>query len=193
MTFVSGFYSFQIELSNTDKEQYASLRLKVPRHPDETDAFILARILSYSEEYEEGLTFSRGLFEPKEPTIWKHSVIEELLVWCEVGLPPLEKLQRALRHHPEAKFSIYFYSQEHVDGFCYYLRGSKSNWVKDINFYLIDELFLNNLSEKLRTSNRWQLAINEGIVFLNVGEITLETTVENIDIWAKYQLSLEGT
>ena len=193
MTFVAGFYSFNIELAHTDHGLYENLRFKLPRHPDESDQYFLARVIAYSTDFQDGLKFSRGLFESKEPTLWKHSEIEELLIWTEVGLPEISKLERALRHHPTAKFSFYFYAPEQIDQFCYHLRGSKTNWVKDISFYLIDPIFLEKLAPHLKTSNKWQITVTEGDLYLTVNNEALETQVAPVDIWSRFQMSLTGS
>jgi uncharacterized protein YaeQ len=190
MTFVSGFYSFIVELSDTDAGRYATLRFKLARHPEETEDLLLARTIAYIHVYQSDLAFSLGLFEPKEPTIWRHSPTEQLLTWVEVGVPSHEKIERALRHHSSAQFSIYFYDRSQVPQFCHYLRGSKTNWVSDVSFFSIDPELLTKLSATLTSSNRWTVTLSEGGLFIEANKIQFESSIKPVDIWNEYQSSL---
>jgi uncharacterized protein YaeQ len=64
-------YSFAINLSDLDRNVYQALAFRVAKHPSETDAYLLTRVLAYCLEYREGLNFSKGgcptLTHPRSP------------------------------------------------------------------------------------------------------------------------------
>ena len=60
MSLSSTVYNFEIDLADADRGVYETLALRVARHPSESDEFLVARILAYCLEYEEGIEFSRG-------------------------------------------------------------------------------------------------------------------------------------
>jgi uncharacterized protein YaeQ len=190
MTFVAGFYSFIVELSDIDHGRYTTLRFKLARHPDESDEFLVARTLAYIHSYQEDLKFTRGLFEAREPALWRHSPTEEILDWIEVGIPPRDKIERALRHHSSARFAVYFHAPEQIAEFCYFLRGSKTNWVEPIAFFLLDRDLLESLAGTLSSSNRWSVTLSENTFFVTIGSTSYEGPLKHVDIWEEYQHSL---
>jgi uncharacterized protein YaeQ len=55
MTFVQAFYSFNLDITNSDAGGYFKLRIKVPQHPEESLEHLFARVLAFVHSYEEGL------------------------------------------------------------------------------------------------------------------------------------------
>jgi uncharacterized protein YaeQ len=189
MSFIEGFYSFGIELSDSDRAVYHSFRIKTARHPEESLEHLHARVLVLCHRFEENLRFSEGLFAPQQPTLWKHSVTEELKVWCDLATSSIEKLQRDLRRHPEAQFYIYFYNEAQIQRFAHQLRGSTTNWVSAVKFYQITPLSL--LSQiPSSSSSRWSIIISDQTFFLNAQGQDLQGNFKEVDIWQAYQESL---
>lgn len=187
MTFVDGFYSFNLDINDTNNGRYAKLRLKAAKHPNETLEHLTARIIAFCGSHEEGLRFSEGLFQPKEPTIIKTSSIGEVERWIEVGCPDKEKIDRALRRNPDAEFIIYFYSTEQIAAFCEYLRGSKTNWAAKIKFFSISPDALRLLGENLSSSSRWAITFADDHFYIAASEGDAEGTLAEIDIWSIFQ------
>jgi uncharacterized protein YaeQ len=53
-------YSFEINLSDLDRNVYQALAFRVAKHPSESDAYLMTRVLAYCLEYREGLSFSKA-------------------------------------------------------------------------------------------------------------------------------------
>ena len=85
-------YSFNVDLANSDRGVYQPLELRVARHPSESAAHFLTRVLAYCFEYEEGIAFSNGLSDPDEPSIAIRDLTGLLRVWIvregETSTPP---------------------------------------------------------------------------------------------------------
>jgi len=45
-------YTFDIELSDVDRNVYETLSVRVARHPSEAEDYLLARVLAYCEQLE---------------------------------------------------------------------------------------------------------------------------------------------
>lgn len=88
-------YRFAITLSDIDAGRYQDLNLTVALHPSVTLERMMARLLAYCLNAEEGLAFSKGLSEADEPDIWQHSLDGRILNWIEVGEPSTERLRKA--------------------------------------------------------------------------------------------------
>jgi uncharacterized protein YaeQ len=190
MTFVAAFYNFTIELNHSDRNVYTTFRLKTPRHELETHAHLYARLIAYLHCYRAGIDFSRGVSEPKEPTIWLKDAIEQIQLWAQVGVPEKRKLELSLKQHPTAEHRVYFYQEGDVERFCHHLRGSKTNWVKEIQFYQLDPIFLERLATLETTSPLWSISFIDNRIYLTLGHIDLESEVTPIDIWDAFQQSL---
>jgi uncharacterized protein YaeQ len=190
MSFAAAFYNFTVDLSHNDREIFTRFRVKTPLHPHESLEHLFARMIAYVHCYREGQEFSRGLFEPKDPTIWQRDIIGDTLLWVQVGTPDKKKLETTLRSHPKAEHRIYFYDPEQISQFCHTLRGSKTNWVKDIQFYLIPSHLLEALVPLERSSPLWNVTIVDDELYLTCDDTELQGRINVVEIWAAYQDSL---
>jgi hypothetical protein len=77
-----------------------------------------------------------------------------------------------------------------VQTFCHQLRGSKTNWVKDIQFYLVPSPLLSELLPYESTSPHWTATIIDNRLYLNVDGHDFDAEIKHIDIWEAYQQSL---
>ena len=190
MSFAAGFYNFTIELNHTDRDIFTRFRVKTPLHPNESLEHLFARMIAYAHCYREGQSFSHGLFEPKEPTIWQRDILGETLLWVQVGVPDRKKIEVTLRSHPQAEHRIYFYEPSQIMQFCHLLRGSKTNWVKDIQFFQISPRILEELVPLARSSPLWNVTIVDNQLYLTCDGTELQTSLDPVDIWQSFQESL---
>ena len=63
-------HTFAVQLADVDRGVYDELSLRVARHPSETDAFMLTRVLAYCLEFEEGIVFSEASRPPMSRPCW---------------------------------------------------------------------------------------------------------------------------
>lgn len=194
MTFVLAFYSFNLELTNTDAGVYAKWRIKTPRHPDESIEFLNARICALLHVFEDGVSFSHGMFNPDEPAIWKKDAIGQVLVWADVGCPEKKKLQHAIRtsrqQKTSTKISVYLFDQPQIAQVCHQLRGSKTNWVEEVNFFFIPPERLADLVVFQKSSSTWQVTIVDDVFYIVCDGNELQLPIQRLDIWSEFQKSL---
>jgi uncharacterized protein YaeQ len=190
MSFAAAFYSFTVELSHTDRQVFARFRVKTALHPHESLEHLYARMISYTHCYQAGQSFTQGLFDLKEPTIWRREITGEVLLWVQVGVPDRKKLEVSLRSAPEAEHRIYFYEDTQIHEFCHMLRGSKTNWVKDIQFYRIPNELLQQLIPLEHSSPTWNVTFVDNHLYLQCDGTELEGDVTPVSIWDEYQEGL---
>ena len=190
MSFVAAFYNFTLDLHHADRGIFTRKRVKTALLLHEPLAHLYARMIAFAHCYREGQSFSHGLSEPKEPTIWHKDVLEETLLWVELGSPSKQKIERSLHASPRAEHRIYFYETDQITKFCHMLRGSKTNWVRDIEFFMIDPALLAQLIPLERTSPAWDLTFIDNRLYLTCDGTQLEADIAVLDIWANYQDSL---
>ena len=101
MALTATLYNFEIDLSDVDRNVYEKLALKVARHPSESEAYLVARVLAYCLEYTEGIAFSPGgLSSPDEPPIAVRDLTGALRAWIEIGAPDAARLHKASKAAP---------------------------------------------------------------------------------------------
>jgi uncharacterized protein YaeQ len=90
-------YKFNINLSDLDRQYYDTLNLTVAQHPSETTERMIARVLAYSLNAQESLSFTKGLSEPAEPDICLRTLDDQLAMWIDVGEPAVDRIKKATR------------------------------------------------------------------------------------------------
>jgi uncharacterized protein YaeQ len=107
MALSSTVFTFDIDLSDSDRHVYESLTLRVARHPSESDEFLIARVLAYCLEYQDGIEFSRGLCDADDPPISVRDLTGAMRAWIDVGTPSSERLHRASKAAPRVVVYIH--------------------------------------------------------------------------------------
>jgi uncharacterized protein YaeQ len=159
MSFVGGFYSFNLSISNSNTGFYGDVRLRACQHPDESLEFLTARVLSLSHCTDGSAEFSEGLYDTSQPTIQAFSVIQQRTLWAQVGIVTQKTLQQQLRHHRDCRSLLYLCNQEEVLHLAGYLKGAKDNWIEHLPIYLIDATLIETLTTTLSSKNRWSVTI----------------------------------
>lgn len=85
-------HTFAVRLADVDRGVYEEITLRVARHPSETDAYMMTRVLAYCLEFEEGIAFSEGISSTDEPAVLVRDATGRLTVWIEIGAPDAERL-----------------------------------------------------------------------------------------------------
>lgn len=191
MSFVDGFYSFHLEITDPDRNVFHTHRVKLPRHPQESDHFLLSRILAYCHSYRHDQQFSRGLFEPRDPAIFLHDVTGKPLLWADVGCPEAKKLKRALKSAPDIECRVYFFSDDQILRFCHYLRGSKSNWIDSVQFFKFSHNLLNEMATLLDLRMTLAVTIVDTVLYLDFQGRQFEENLPPLNMWDHFQSSLD--
>jgi uncharacterized protein YaeQ len=90
-------YKLRIALSDLERNYYDTLNLTVALHPSETQERMMARVLAFCINAQEGLSFTKGLSEVEEPDIWVRSMDDRTLLWIELGEPAHDRIKKASR------------------------------------------------------------------------------------------------
>jgi uncharacterized protein YaeQ len=195
MSFVAGFYTFFIELNDTEKGIYDNIKQRSFRHIDEEADFFFARHLAYCHSYTEGLELLADASNPSSP-IFKRtnpSLVTDILGYLgSVDVKDIRHSRKSSRH---TKTIVYFFSSEQIDRFCHHLRGATENWVEGVEFYFLDAKILNWLTDHDSTRAYWNLTITDrSSIYLTIQTPTPSTfasEITMIDIWQEYQKILQ--
>lgn len=90
-------YKARIALSDLERNYYDTLNLTVALHPSETPERMMARIMAYCLNAQEGLVFTKGLSDVDEPDLWVRTMDEQTSLWIDVGEPNPERIKKSTR------------------------------------------------------------------------------------------------
>ncbi len=163
-------YSFEIHLSDLDRNVCQTLAFRVAKHPSETDAYLITRVLAYCLEYCEGLSFSKGgLSDPDAPALAVHDLTGAMLRWIEIGSPDPARLHRASKASPQ----VAVYPHKDVEQLLARLRAEKIHRANEIQINAFDREIIASLSARLARRMNFDLVITEKQLYLSLGEDTI--------------------
>ena len=95
MALKATIYKVDLQIADMDRNYYAEHNLTLARHPSETDERMMARVLMYALNAQEGIAFTRGLSEADEPEIWVKDLTGQITLWIDIGQPDEVRLRKA--------------------------------------------------------------------------------------------------
>lgn len=95
MALKATIYKADLQIVDMDRNYYADHALTIARHPSENDERMMARVLAYALYAQDGIAFTKGLFDVDEPEIWVKSLTGEITLWIDLGQPDETRIKRA--------------------------------------------------------------------------------------------------
>ena len=175
MALTATMYNFAIELADMDRGVYESLSFKVACQPSETEEYLMTRVLAYCMEYTEGISFSRGIAEPEEPTLSVRDLTGSLVSWIEVGAPDAARLHKASKAAP--RVAVYTHKARTL---LFALNGEKIHRADELELYAFDSTILEGLVERLDRRNQFAVSISDREMYVSIGGTSLSGPVERL-------------
>jgi uncharacterized protein YaeQ len=170
----STVHAFTVELADVDRNAYATLDLRVARHPSETPEFLLTRLLAYCLEYGEGIAFTDGVGAVDEPAVVGRDLTGQLTAWIEVGAPSVERLHRGAKAAPRCAV----YTQRDPDTLLATYAGQKIHRASEIPLYSFGAKFIESVAATLPRRGKLAVSRTEGQLYLDIDGTTHATTVD---------------
>lgn len=189
MSFVDGFYTFSLQIMHIESNVYESIRIKTPKHPEETLEHLTARVLALAHSFETGIEFSEGVYRPELPAIQVPDGIGGLKKWVDVGSPDPKKIRNALNSF-RAAYSVYFFSADHLQQFCHAMRGTKKNWLAPVLFFSLPARLIEELVLSLEYRNHWACTFIDSTLYLETEGQQYSGIIQPLDIWHQYQIAI---
>lgn len=175
-------HRFGIELAHSDRGVYETLDLRVARHPSESAAFLVVRVLAYCIEYQQGIEFSKGgVSSVDEPAISIHDLTGERQAWIEVGAPSAERLHRASK----ATARVALYTDRRLDMLRAALAGARIHRAEHILVTAFPPVFLRELEARLDRTLRWSVSIGDGHLYVTDATVACDTPLEPVPLLAE--------
>lgn len=166
-------HTFSVQLADVDRGVYEDLTLRVARHPSETDAYMVTRLLAYLLEYQEGIAFSEGISSTDEPAVLVRDLTGSLVVWIEIGAPEAERLHFGSK----AAGRTVVYTHRDPAKVIARLAGKRIHRAEDIVVRSFDAGFVDDAARLLERRNDLVLSVTEGQLFLDMGGTTLSSAI----------------
>ena len=144
------------------------------RHPSESEAHLVARVLAYALEFTDGIAFSRGLSEPEEPSIAVRDLTGAIRVWIEVGTPDAARLHKACKAAPR----VVVYTHKDPAQILDRLAGERIHRAETIELYAIDRRLIAAVVARLDRRMGFALSVANRELYLSMGTETLSGAVD---------------
>ncbi|MCR2825279.1 YaeQ family protein [Microbacterium sp. zg.Y909] len=166
-------HTFTVQLADVDRGVYEELMLRIARHPSETDAFMVTRLLAYCLEYEEGIAFSEGISATDEPAVLVRDLTGRVTAWIEVGAPD------AARVHYGSKLAdrTAVYTHRDPDKLFTAWAGKPIHRADAITLHSFDTGFVDAAAAVIARRNTATLSVTEGQVYLDLNGVSLTSQI----------------
>jgi uncharacterized protein YaeQ len=170
----SKVFKTSIQLSDVDHGVYETLQATVAQHPSETEERLVARLLAYAIFHEPELAFTKGISATDEPDLWVKRADDRVRLWVEVGLPEPDRIIKASRHSERVALlacgrTLAIWDQQQLP---------KLEKLANLTVISIDQPLISSLATRLERTITWSVTITEGMLYLTIGEETLEAAIQ---------------
>jgi len=171
-------HTFQVQLADVDRGVYDDLALRVARHPSETAAYMLTRVLAYCLEFEEGIAFSDGISATDEPAVLVRDATGRITGWIEVGAPDAERL------HFGSKLAdrTTIYTHRDPAKLLPQWAGKKIHRAEAITLHSFDAGFVEDAADALERRNTMSVSVTERQLYLELNGVTLSSAVHEVPL-----------
>lgn len=167
-------YTFAIQLADVDRGVYEDITLRAARHPSETDAYMMTRVLAYCLEYVEGITFSEGISSTaNEPAVLVRDLTGRLTTWIEVGAPDAERLHFGSRLADRTTV----YTHRDPEKVIAAWSGKRVHQLEQITVQSFDQGFLDAAVAVLERRNTLTVSVVEGQLYLEFNGVTSSSDI----------------
>jgi uncharacterized protein YaeQ len=174
----STVFTFDIDLSDADRGVYEHLALRVARHPSESDEFLVARLLAYCLQYQDGISFSRGLSDAEDPPVAVRSLTGELETWIDVGTPAAERLHRAAKAASRVAVYLHKEATQWLQG----LASARIHRADEIELYTLDRTLIQQLVAALERRMSFALSVAGGELYVSLADRTISGAVTRVHL-----------
>jgi uncharacterized protein YaeQ len=167
-------YTFEVELSDVDRGVYETLALRVPKHPSETEEYLVTRVLAYCLEYAEGISFSNGIAEPEEPTLAVRDLTGAIRAWIDIGWPDAARMHKA----GKAAARVVVYTHRDPEKLLRQWAGERIHRAEALELYSLDRTLLKEFVARLKRRMTFALSVTSGQLYVTIDDQVLEGAVE---------------
>ncbi|MDE1999146.1 MAG: YaeQ family protein [Burkholderiales bacterium] len=177
MALKATIYKAQINLADMDRNVYTDTAVTIARHPSEADERMMIRVLALAlgwpvDTSEGTLELAKDMWEPDEPALWQKNFSDEILQWVEVGQPDDKRLMKA---SGRAR-SVTVWAFQSSTPIWWDNLANKVSRAHNLTVWQIPADQSQALSKLAQRSMQLQITVQDGAVWVNDGNDTVEIT-----------------
>jgi uncharacterized protein YaeQ len=169
-------HTFDVQLADVDRGVYEDLSFRVARHPSETDAYMMTRVLAYCLEYEEGIGFSEGISATDEPAVLIRDLTGHITGWIEVGAPDADRLHYAGKLADRTRI----YTHRDPEKVRAPWAGKRIHRADEIELHSFDPDFIARAVGALARRNTMSLSVTERHLYLELNGTSSESDIHTL-------------
>ena len=164
---------FTVQLADLDRGVYADFTIRVARHPSETDAFMLTRVLAYCLEYEAGIEFGGGVSTAEDPAVLVRDATGRVTAWIEVGAPDAARVHAGSKRADRAVV----YTHRDPAKVLASWSGRTIHRSDELVLRSFDRGFIDAAASEIGRRNALSLSVTEGQLYGELNGVALGTGV----------------
>lgn len=156
-------YKATIDISDLDRGYYGTNTLTIARHPSETEARMMVRVVAFCLYAGERVEFGRGLSTEGEAAVYELNDGGDIARWIDVGTPDNKSLRRAAGRSEDVV--VLAYDEPRIEPWWASNKGDfgkigklSVRWIGDADLAKIEALAKRNM--------RLAVTIQDGVVWL---------------------------
>jgi uncharacterized protein YaeQ len=171
MALKATIFKTDLQIADMDRNHYADHALTIARHPSETDARMMVRLLAFALHADEALAFTKGLCVDDEPDLWQHDPNGEIALWIDVGQPDERRLRKACGR--ARRVVVYNYGGRSADIWWDRI-GEQLVRLANLTVVNVPATAVESLAQLAQRTMRLQCTVQEGRVWIGDGEAVVE-------------------
>ena len=100
-------FKCSINIADMQRHYYQQHELTVAQHPSENDFRFIIRLIAFSLNACEDLSFTKGLNTDDEPELWEKSLSDEVLLWVDFGQVDEKRIRKACGRAKQVRIYTY--------------------------------------------------------------------------------------
>jgi len=172
----STIYNFEIDLADSNRGVYEHLGLRVPRHPSESEDYLVTRVLAYCLEFTDGIAFSRGISDPDEPTIAVRDLTGAIGAWIEIGTPDAARVHKA----GKAASRVAVYAHKDPTQMLRLWANERIHRIEALELYRVDRAVIDAMVDALDRRMTFSLSVSDDDLYIALGDRTIEGRVTRV-------------
>jgi uncharacterized protein YaeQ len=174
----STMHTFDVQLADMDRGAYDEYSLRVARHPSETDAYMLTRVLAYGLEYTEGIAFGGSVSSTDEPAVIARDLTGLITKWVEVGAPDAERLHYGSRL---AERTVVYTHRDPVKVLAQWA-DKRIHRSEDIRVFSFDSGFIDSAAPLIERRNTMTITVTEQVLYLDLNGTSLTSAIHEHEL-----------
>ncbi|TQF72494.1 YaeQ family protein [Pseudoalteromonas luteoviolacea] len=177
MALKSTILKAHLNISDMDRHVYTDKSLTIAQHPSENEQRLMVRLLAYILQYNEELTFTKGLCVDDEPAAWQKNLTDDVELWVDIGLPDEKRLKKAA---VRAKQVVLYTYGENTQEIWWKKNQSAANQYSNLSVFSLPYSATSQMTELFARSMDLTATIQDGEIWLSNSEHSVQITPQQL-------------